>query len=834
MFKYDDVYKSSLDYFDGDELAAGVFAGKYALSDRDGFFYEKNPNDMHIRLAKEFARIEMLYPNPMTYEEIYDLFKDFKYVIPQGSPMSAIGNSHQIQSTSNCFVIESPYDSYGGILKTDQELVQIAKRRGGVGFDLSKIRPKGLSTGNAARTTDGIEVFMDRFSNSCREVAQGGRRGALMLTISVHHPQIKDFIKIKRNLERVTGANISIRVSDKFMKSVRDDKEFETMWPVNSKNPEIVKKLNAREVWGEIIDNAYTSAEPGVLFWDTATSMTPSDIYAEEGFSSISTNPCGEIILSSYDSCRLMIVNLASFVENKFTNSSFFDFDKFADVVRKAQRLMDDMIDIEVEQIDKIISKVRNDPEPTAVKRIELDLWKNVKEQAVAGRRTGLGITGLGDALAYMGIKYGSENSIKMTEKIYKNLSLNAYRSSCEMARERGSFPIHDPHRERNHPFLSQIWAEDPELWDMNVRWGRRNISLTTTAPAGSVSTMTQTTSGIEPSFLLSYTRRKKISNVNEDGRVDFIDSVGDMWQEYEVYHHGFKMWMDTLDASEYETMSNEKLVDISPYAGSTANEIDWVAKVKMQAAAQKWVCHAISNTTNLPKDVDIETVKNVYMTGWELGCKGITVYRDGSRSGVLIRNDDKSQDRELGFKSNTAPKRPEELNCDIHQATISGEPWTIIIGLMEGRPYEIFGGKSEYVEIPKKYKSGVLIKRPRKSMNSKYDLRFGENGDEVVIKDISTVFDNPNHSAFTRTLSLALRHGAPVHYVCEQLQKDKEQELFSFSRVIARCLKKYIADGTKVSNGNIDCNCESKDLCNIVYQEGCATCLSCGYAKCG
>tara|TARA_R100000664_G_C2759500_1_gene149384 strand:- start:6201 stop:8699 length:2499 start_codon:yes stop_codon:yes gene_type:complete len=827
VYSYEEVYDATLEYFQGDTLAAGVFVGKYALTDKSGKFYEKTPDDMHRRLAREFSKVENKYPNPMSYEEIYGLLKGFKNIIPQGSPMAAIGNDYQIQSTSNCFVIEPPYDSYGGILKTDQELVQIAKRRGGIGFDLSKIRPKGLSTGNAARTTDGIEVFMDRFSNSCREVAQGGRRGALMLTISIHHPQVRDFIKIKNDLSRVTGANISVRVSDEFMNAVKENKDVELRWPVDSQNPDIATLVPACEIWDDIIQGAHSSAEPGVLFWDTAKNNTPSDIYEDCGFGSTSTNPCGEIILSSYDSCRLMLVNLSTFVNNPFLNNSSFDFKKFSDVVMKAQRLMDDMIDLEIEQIDKIINKIKNDPEPIEIKRIELDLWKKVREQARKGRRTGLGITALGDTLAFLGIKYGSDKAVNMTEKIYETLCISSYRSSCEMAKERGSFPAHDHKKERNHPFLSRIWEKDPELWNMNVRWGRRNMALTTTAPAGSVSTLTQTTSGIEPAYLLSYTRRRKISNVDESATVDFVDEIGDKWQEYNVYHHGYTQWMNISGVDD---------ISKSPYNGATATEIDWVQKVKMQAAAQKWVCHAISNTTNLPSDIDIETVKQVYMKGWELGCKGVTVYRDGSRAGVLIENKDTEESKysENTFTANRAPKRPDSLECDIHQASILGEPWTIIIGLLEGKPYEIFGGKSEYIEISKKYKNGFLDKKPRKTINSKYDLTFGEKGDETTIRDIATVFDNPNHSAFTRTISLALRHGAPVNYVCEQLQKDKDADLFSFSKVIARCLKKYIADGTKAGNGVISCNCESSGDCNIVYQEGCATCLTCGFAKCG
>ena len=833
MAEYNQAYQESLDYFNGDELAANVFVTKYSLTDRDGTFIETTPDDMHKRIAAEFSRVEEKYPNPMSEDEIYSLLKDFKYIVPQGSPMAGIGNNNQIQSISNCFVIESPFDSYGGICKTDQELVQIAKRRGGVGFDISNIRPKGMTTGNAARTTDGIEVFMDRFSNSCREVAQGGRRGALMLTISVHHPQIRDFIKIKRDLTRVTGANISVRVSDEFMNAVKSGSEYQQRWPVDSTSPEVENLASAQEIWNELIEGAHASAEPGILFWDTAKNMTPSDAYADLGFGSVSTNPCGEIILSPYDSCRLMLVNLTSFVTNPWTATSEFDYGEFARKVQKAQRLMDDMIDLEVEQVDKILRKIENDREPEGVKEIERNLWLKVKEQAIAGRRTGLGITGLGDMLAMLGVSYGSEESIKTTEEVYKWLALNSYESSIILAKERGSFPAWDFAKEDGHPFISKIIQELlPHRQEDYRIYGRRNIANTTTAPAGSVSVLTQTTSGVEPAFMLHYTRRKKLTGQDADARVDFVDDSGDKWQEYTVYHHGFKQWMDTIEVGEAETMSNEKLVEMSPYAGATANEINWVSKVKMQAAAQNWVCHAISNTTNLPADIDVETVKDVYMTGWELGCKGVTVYRDGSRSGVLVSADKEDSKEDIGISTNRAPKRPEVLSCDIHQASISGEPWTIIIGLMDGKPYEIFGGKSEFVEIPKKYKSGYLTKRPRKSMNSKYDLSFGDEGEEIHVRDIATVFDNPNHSAFTRTLSLALRHGAPVHYICEQLQKDKDADLFSFSKVIARCLKKYIQDGTIAGNGIFGGKC--CDSPNIVYQEGCATCANCGMAKCG
>lgn len=829
-YTYDDVSKASLEYFDGDELAAGVFAGKYALKDLDGNYHETNPDDMHKRLAKEFARVESKYPNPMTEEEIYGLFKDFKYVVPQGSPMSGIGNPYQIQSISNCFVIESPYDSYAGILHADQQQVQIMKRRGGVGFDISNIRPRGLSCENAARTTDGIEVFMDRFSNSCREVAQGGRRGALMLSISVHHPQVMDFIKIKRDLTRVTGANISVRVSDHFMEAVKKDLKYEQRWPVDSENPEIKKDVYAREVWDALIEGAHASAEPGVLFWDTAKKMTPADIYTDEGFGSTSTNPCGEIILSPGDSCRLMLVNLTSFVKNAWTEEATFDWGHYANVVQKAQRLMDDMIDLEIEQIDKILKKVESDPEPEHVKLIEKEMWEFIKAQAIRGRRTGLGITGLGDMLAMLGQRYGSDESIETVEEVYKWLALNSYHASIDLAEERGCFPLWYLSKEEGHPFLERVISELlPETQEKYRKYGRRNIANTTTAPAGSVSCLTQTTSGIEPAFMLHYTRRKKVQDNDE---VMFVDDVGDKWTEYNVYHHAFKQWLDVTPATKaFDKDSHiDDLVMLSPYHGATANEIDWRAKVKLQSVAQKWICHAISNTTNLPNDIDVETVKDIYMMGWELGCKGVTVYRDGSRSGVLISTDD-SDKKEETFQDRHAPKRPETLECEIHHTSVKGERWVILVGLLEGKPYEVMGGKAELIEIPKKYSEGKLTKRVFKTQPNKYDLSFGEEGEEIIVKDVVSVFDNPNHAGYTRTISLALRHGAPVQYLVEQLQKDKEMDMFSFSKCIARVLKKYIEDGSKASV-SVCTNCGSEDT--IIYQEGCQTCTACGFGACG
>lgn len=818
MVSFNDAMKSSKVYFGGDELSANVFVTKYALSTKDGDLLERTPDDMHRRMAQEFSRIEEKYPSPMSEDEIYNLFKDFKYVIPQGSPMAGIGNDHRIQSLSNCFVIESPYDSYGGILKTDQELVQIAKRRGGVGFDISTIRPKGLSTGNAAKTTDGIEVFMDRFSNSCREVAQGGRRGALMLTISVHHPQIKDFVKIKRELTRVTGANISVKLTDEFLNAVEKKTDFELRFPVDSESDHLVKgRMDACDLWDEIIKCAHDCAEPGLLFWDTAKNLTPSDVYDSDGFGSTSTNPCGEIILSPFDSCRLMVINLFSFVKNPFTKDAEFDYQKMSTIVQKAQRLMDDMVDLEVEQIEKIIKKINDDPEPENVKEIEKDLWMNIKKAAELGRRTGLGVTAVGDTLASLGIRYGSKKSIEITEELYKTLAVNAYRSSCIMAKERGAFPIHNHDKERGHEFLERVWGSAADVHEMSKKYGRRNIALTTTAPAGSVSTLTQTTSGIEPAYLLKYTRRKKLTENDLDGRVDFIDDSGDRWQEYDVYHHGFKKWMDISGLTDIKK---------SPYYNATSNDIDWINKVNVQASAQKWICHAISNTTNVPSDTDIETIKKIYMTGWKSGCKGVTVYRDGCRSGVLV-----SSIKENKFKTYEAPLRPEELECHIHHATIKGEAWTVMVGLLDGRPYEVMGGLQKYIEIPRKYKKGIIIKHAYKSKNSRYDLQIGKNGDGFLIKDIVSVFDNPNHAGHTRTISLALRHGAPIQYVVEQLLKDREMDMFSFSKVIARVLKTYIKDGTVPGKTGCE-NCGAED--SLRYQEGCVGCVSCGYAKCG
>lgn len=857
----DEAYTASLGYFDGDELAASVFIDKYALKDSAGNLLEKTPADMHRRLAKEFARIEAKYPNPMTEEEIFRLLSDVNLppleavkasidelyaaacgmgaVIPQGSPMSAIGNDFQYQSLSNCFVIESPYDSYAGILKADQEQAQIMKRRGGVGFDVSTIRPKGLVTANAARTTDGIGVFMERFSNTCREVAQGGRRGALMLTVDVHHPEIRTFINIKRDLKKVTGANISIRLSDEFMQAVKDGGKVHLRFPVQKDTKHIVEEwVDAKELWHEVIEAAWASAEPGLLFWDTVKKRTPTECY--EGYKSVSTNPCGEIVLSPYDSCRLLLVNLYKFVKNPFTSAASFDQQGYNDAVQKAQRLMDDLIDLEIEAVDKIITKIQNDPEPEDVKRSELELWNKIRSAALGGRRTGLGITALGDTLAALGFVYGSDVSIQMTETIYRTLAVNAYRSSVKMAEERGAFPVFDLATEQDHPFIQQILEADPDLVPAYKKHGRRNIALTTTAPAGSVSVLTQTTSGIEPAFMLFYKRRKKVNGDDPNVRVDFVDPIGDKWQEFKVYHHAFKKWMDV-------TGKTDEQVQDSPYWGGTANDIDWVKKVDLQAAAQKWICHSISNTTNIPNSTSVDVVKEIYMRGWETGCKGVTIYRDGCRTGVLVAEtpqptkpeDRKSKgsidDQPTTISENHAPKRPKELPCDIHRINVRGpggsEGYLVLVGKMDDKPYEVFCGLSSHVEVPKKAKTGVLIKNGKKDGVATYNLQIpiGED-DFLLFKDIVNLFDNPNHGSFTRTLSLALRHGVPVSYVCEQLQKDKHSDMQSFSRVLSRVLKGYIPDGSKSAS---DKKCSSCGIEGLIYKEGCVTCSSCGWSKC-
>ena len=737
--------------------------------------------------------------------------------------MNAIGNQYQIQSLSNCFVVESPFDSYSGILKADQELAQISKRRGGVGINISTLRPKGVRTANAAKTTDGIGVFMERFSNTIREVGQNGRRGALMITCSVHHPEVETFINIKKDLTKVTGANISLQLSDEFMKAVKENKNYQLRWPVDAKRPSIVKEISARGIWQQIITAAHGMAEPGILFWDTTLNRSPADIYSDVGFNSICVNPCAELILSKYDSCRLLLLNLNSYIKNPFTDKAFFDKELFFDHAQKAQRLMDDMIDLEIESIDKIIEKITKDPEPEDIKSIELSLWKNIREACSNGRRTGTGITGLGDAIASLGIVYGSKKSIAITEEMYKTLALACYRSTCVMAGERGAFPVFDFKKEKGHPFLEQIWEADKDLFDLYKKNGRRNIALTTTAPAGSVSTQTQTTSGIEPAYLLSYKRRKKINPSDKNAKIDFVDAMGDKWQEFPVYHHGVKRWME---------ITGETDISKSPYDGATSNEINWEASVNIQSVAQKWTCHAISKTCNLPATVSKELVDKVYMSAWENGCKGFTVYRDGCRSGVLISAEDKkdTSGRPSSIINSQSPKRPEELCCEINKVKISGEQWSIFVGIHKGMPYEIFGGLSKYIDIPNKYRTGKIIKKEKQNSSSTYNLEVGEGDDKMTIKDIANIFENPIYGAFSRTISLSLRHGVPIQFIVEQLQKDKYSDITSFSKVMSRVLKHYITNGTLSTNEKTCPNCKQNDT--LIYQDGCISC-TCGYSKC-
>lgn len=836
VFSLEDVRKETLQYFRGDEIATDVWMEKYALKNSSGEFLEKSPDDMHRRLAREFSRIEKKYPNPMTEDEIYELLKDFKYVVPQGSPMSAVGNPFKVQSMSNCFVIPSPMDSYGSIARADEQILQIQKRRGGVGVDLSEIRPRSLGVANAAGSSDGIGIFMERYSNTTREVAQGGRRGALMETIDVRHPDIETFITIKQDLKKVTGANVSVRVTDEFMKAVESDNDFHLRWPVQADpvSSTMTKSVKATYLWNLMMTAAWKSAEPGILYWDTVKRYSMADEYADKGFETICTNPCSELPLSAYDSCRLLLLNLFSYVKDPFTKFAKFDEELFEDHCKKAQRLMDDLVDLEIEAIDKIIEKVQKDPEPESEKIRELSLWKEVRKACSDGRRTGTGITALGDALAALGVKYGSPKSISLTEKMYKNLALSAHASSVQMAFERGPFPAWESDRYQSNKFSDLLMKNsDQDVNEKFFNFGRRNIALTTTAPAGSVSILTQTTSGIEPPYLLHYKRRKKVTDneITNGARVDFVDDLGDRWQEYDVFHPGVKRWMEVTGETDSKSIEN------SPYFGATSNDIDWVASVDLLAAAQKWTEHSISKTINLPSSATVELVSEVYMRAWKAGIKGVTVYRDGSRSGVLVSAEEKEKDSpkdENGqprqIVESHAPKRPKDLPCEIHRAKVHGEDWTIIVGLFAGRPFEIFGGLSKFIEIPKKKKQGRLVKNGKVNGISTYNVSIpiGED-DEILIKDIVSTFDNPMFGSFTRMISLSLRHGIPVSYVVEQLQKQESEDMQSFSKVIARVLKQYIVDGTKLSK-----KCPECSVGDMSYQEGCMLCTNCGWSKCG
>jgi len=832
-YSYEEAYVATLDYFRGDSLAASTWITKYALRDQDGALVELTPVDMHRRLAKAFAEVEARYTNPMSEEDVYGLFSDWT-VVPQGSPMSGVGNPYKYQSVSNCFVVPSPEDSYGGILLVDQLQAQIMKRRGGVGFDISSIRPRGLPTANAAQTTDGIGIFMERFSRTCREVAQGGRRGALMLTCDVHHPEILTFIRIKNVMTsckacghaertKVTGANVSVRLSDEFLRAVERGEKYHQRWPVDRREDPIIEDwVDARAIWDEITQNARDSAEPGLLFWDNILRESPADCYADAGYRTTSTNPCSEIPLSPGDSCRLMAINLSKFVTDPFTDHADLDWRHLHDVAKKAQRLMDDLVDIEIDHVDRILEKIDRDPESEDAKRTERSLWQRIREAGIGGRRTGLGVTAVGDTVAMMGLRYGNDQSIALVEQIYRALAVASYEASIEMAAERGCFPAYDFRKEEGHPFVERVLAAaPPDLRSKYERHGRRNIACLTTAPTGSVSILTQTTSGIEPVFRAIYTRKKKINPNDEGTRVDEVDSHGDRWQHFAVKEHGLRRWQEVTGKGDDDFAE-------SPYAGAQAEEIDWSQRVRLQAAAGRWIDHAISSTINLPKDVSTEVVRDIYTTAWKMGVKGITVYRDGARDGVLV-------EKKSEFVQHSAPKRPEVLPCDIHRTRVKVgddrfEDWIFFVGLYDGKPFEIFGGTTENIELPRKVERGWIVKRSFKT-GGKYDLCYGDQDDPFKIKDIVRQFDNPERGWATRMASLALRHGAPIQYVVEQLQRDRDSDMFDFARTMARILKRYIPDGSTASQ-NICKECGAED--SLRYQEGCLICVSCGSSKCG
>ena len=839
-YSQDEAFKASLEYFKGDDLAARVWVNKYALKDSEGNIYELTPNDMHRRIAKEIARIEKRYPNPMSENEVFDFIKDFKYIVPQGSPMAGIGNPYQIASLSNCFVIgnDGNSDSYGGIMKIDQEQVQLMKRRGGVGHDLSHIRPKGSAVKNSALTSTGIVPFMERYSNSTREVAQDGRRGALMLSVSINHPDSEDFINAKMEQGKVTGANVSVRIDDEFMRAVKDDKKYVQKYPIFSENPKNTKKIEANKLWKKIIHNAWKSAEPGILFWDTIINESVPDCYADLGYKTVSTNPCGEIPLCPYDSCRLLAINLFSYVENPFTDKASFNFDLFKKHIAAAQRIMDDIIDLELEKIDRIIEKIDADPEGLDIKGVERNLWLNIQKKANEGRRTGIGITAEGDMLAALGIKYGSDKGIDFSTEIHKTIALEAYRASVYAAKERGAFGIFDSEREKNNPFILRLKDADEKLYYDMLEYGRRNIALLTIAPTGTTSLMTQTTSGIEPVFLPVYKRRRKVNPNDKDSRVDFVDEVGDSWEEYVVFHHRFKEWMKVKGHDidrPYTQVELDELVKASPYYQATSNDVDWLSKVRMQGAVQKWVDHSISVTINLPNDATEELVGQLYLEAWQAGCKGVTVYRDGSRSGVLLSNEDKKEENETESHSPFPTTRPEVLTADVVRFQNNKDKWIAFIGLIDDRPYEIFTGfadDEDGILIPRWVNEGLIIKNRNEDGTSRYDFQYeNKRGYKTTIEGLSHKF-NPEYWNYAKLISSTLRHGMSIEKVVDlinSLQLDSES-INTWKNGVARALKRYVADGTLAKKQKCS-NCGSS---NLMYQEGCLTCQDCGSSKCG
>ena len=843
-YSYDEAYNASLEYFKGDELAARVWVNKYAVKDSFGNIYEKSPEDMHWRIANEVARVEAKYPNALSSQELFDLLDHFKYIVPQGSPMTGVGNDYQIASLSNCFVIglDGSADSYGAIIRIDEEQVQLMKRRGGVGHDLSHIRPKGSPVKNSALTSTGLVPFMERYSNSTREVAQDGRRGALMLSVSIKHPDSESFIDAKMTEGKVTGANVSVKLDDEFMQAAVEGKPYTQQYPIDSPNPMVSKEIDASALWRKIVHNAWKSAEPGVLFWDTIIRESVPDCYADLGFRTVSTNPCGEIPLCPYDSCRLLAINLYSYVVNPFTPEAYFDFDLFKKHVALAQRIMDDIIDLELEKIERILEKIDSDPESMEVKGSERHLWEKIYHKSGLGRRTGVGITAEGDMLAAMGLRYGTEEATEFSEKVHKTIALEAYRSSVNMAKERGAFEIYDAEREKNNPFINRLKEADPELYEEMKKYGRRNIACLTIAPTGTTSLMTQTTSGIEPVFMPVYKRRRKVNPNDANVHVDFVDETGDAFEEYVVFHHKFLTWMkiNGYDPDKRYTQEEiDELVEKSPYYKATSNDVDWLMKVKMQGRIQKWVDHSISVTINLPNNVSEDLVNQLYVEAWRSGCKGCTVYRDGSRAGVLIstkKKDKKEEEEECRCKPpQVVEVRPKVLEADVVRFQNNKEKWVAFVGLLDGRPYEIFTGlqdDEEGIVLPKSVTSGRIIKSYDEDGTKHYDFQFeNKRGYKMTIEGLSEKF-NKEYWNYAKLISGVLRWRMPIEQVIKlvgSLQLDSEN-INTWKNGVERALKKYVQDGTEAKG--VKCpNCGHETL---VYQEGCLICKTCGSSRCG
>ena len=806
MYTEEEVHTAALQYFNDDDLATNVFMTKYCLRDNEGNFVEKTPHDMHVRMAREFARIEDKFSehagkHALTEEEILSYFKNFKYIVPQGSPMMGIGNNYVNVSLSNCVVVESPDDNISSIVDSGKHLANLFKRRCGVGLDISNLRPENARVNNSARTTTGAWSFADFYSYICRMIGQNGRRGALMISMDIRHPDIEKFVTMKQNLTKVTGANVSVKISDSFMKAVENKESFTLQFPVDSKNPTHTTEIQAEKLWNEIIESATATAEPGLLMWDNIINNLPAECYKDEGFRTLTTNPCGEIPLSAYDSCRLVSLNLKHLVRNPFSEKATFDFNKLQEIASVGMRLSDDLVELEVEKLEAIKEVCDTDSEK--------QLWSKLLDACVNGRRTGLGTHGLADAVARLNLAYDSDEAIEIIEKIYETIRDTAYLESVYLAQERGAFPAFDWEKEKDNSYIKRL---PKNLSEKIETFGRRNISILTNAPTGSVSIMSQTSSGLEPVFRNSYVRRRKLSHDEQHLEADFTDDTGDKWLEYKVFHHNVREYLQLFTTDEVPSFFVE------------SSAIDWIKRIEVQAAIQRNIDHSISSTINLPKGTPSSVVGQIYMKGWKLGLKGITVYVDGSRSGILV---EKGKER---FPHHTAPKRPLELPCNIHRATIQGERWVIMVGIMDGKPYEVMGGLSNLIEIPRTREEGILVKNPRKTMNAIYDLKIGKNGDTLIVKDLVRVFDNPNHSAFTRMISLALRTGANIQYVVEQLQKDRDSDMFSFAKCVARVLKGYISNGASASE-KICSECKAEGL---VYMEGCVTCKNCGFAKCG